>query len=72
MGLFTPPKPPGVTMPPPSAHPATLASANAALTAQTVKNNAAKAEGKGFDDTIKTSTQGTEAPTTAKTTLLGG
>lgn len=72
MGLMTPPAPPNVTLPPPSAHPPTLGSASAALAAQTVKDKAVKADGQGMDDTVKTSPQGLQAPATAKATLLGG
>lgn len=72
MGIFEPPKPPGVVLPPPSAHPPTLGSAATQLAAQGAKDRATKAEDQGFDDTVKTSSQGADKPTTAKTTLLGG
>ena len=74
MGFLTPsiPNPPSVPLPPPAAHPATLGSQESQLAAQSTKKAGAAAEGMGFNDTIKTSPQGLEAPATAKTTLLGG
>lgn len=73
MGVFKPPAPPAVQMPPPAAHPPTLGSAANALTGQTAKAKAASAEGMGSDNTVKTTPLGaTAAPDTARTTLLGG
>lgn len=72
---FLMPKPPTPTMPPlppPSAHPATLGSQAVQLAGDSAKKSAAVAEGKGMSDTIQTTPQGLEAPTTAKTSLLGG
>lgn len=71
MGISTP-APPSVRMPPPAAHPPTLGSASIAQEQEQAKDRAAKADGMGFDDTVQTSPQGLKAPTTAKTTLLGG
>lgn len=67
MGFLTPkmPQPPSVPMPPPAAHPATLGSAQIQL----AQGNS-KGGGQGFDNTLKTSPGGLEAPKTAKT-LLG-
>ena len=73
MGIFSPPKPPSVQLPPPAAHPPTLGSANVVAAQQAAKERASAAEGMGMDNTIKTSPQGLKAPTTtATTTLLGG
>ena len=59
-------------MPPPAAHPATLASTSVALAGTNAKAAGAAAEGIGSNDTIKTSPQGLVAPaSTAKATLLG-
>lgn len=68
---FSSPKPPSVKLPPPAAHPAILGSAMTSLAAQEQKQSGAVAEGMGFNDTIKTSPKGLEAPATAKATLLG-
>lgn len=65
------PHPPGVPIPPPAAHPAVLGNTQTALTADQSKSGGAAAEGMGLDDTVKTSSQGLNAPATAKTTLLG-
>ena len=66
---FSSPTPPSVGMPPPAAHPPTMASAmvaTAGRNAETVAN----ASGRG--GTVKTSTQGLkEKPSTAPVTLLG-
>ena len=72
MGFLSAPKPPGIQMPPPAAHPPTLGSAGVQASQQAAKDRAAAAEGMGEDNTVKTSPQGLTAPTTAKTTLLGG
>lgn len=61
------PKPPQLPMPPPAAHPATLADAAVQTAGSQTKAAGAAAEASG---TVKTSSQGLEAPTTAKT-LLG-
>lgn len=71
MGLFSPPKPPAMPMPPPAAHPQTMASSNIATEEEAMKQRAKAAEGMGMDNTIKTSPTGTKAPDTAKATLLG-
>lgn len=65
---FGGPTPPGQTPLPPAAHPPTLGSV---MAAQNVAKRAAKAGGKGFSDTLKTTPQGTPTPDTAKATLLG-
>lgn len=72
MGMLSPPKPPSVQLPPPSAHVPTLGSASAQSAAARASSAATDAEGQGFDDTVKTSPQGLKPPQTAKTTLLGG
>lgn len=65
--------PPSVPLPPPAAHPSTLGSSSVALQGQATNKAGAAAEGMGFDDTIKTSSQGlTQKANTATTTLLGG
>ena len=72
---FLAPKLPTPTMPPPpppAAHPAVLGSQSVQLAGDNVKKNAAAAAGLGSEGTIKTSSQGLEAPKTAKTSLLGG
>lgn len=72
MGFLMPsaPKPPTLPLPPPSAHPATLGSAQIALANQASKSAAGAAAGMGADGTIKTSPGGLEPAKTAKT-LLG-
>ncbi len=69
---FGKPSVPGIKMPPPAAHPATLGSTSVALAGHNAKVAAEAAEGLGVGGTVKTSTQGdlTPAPT-AKNTLLG-
>jgi hypothetical protein len=64
------PKVPTLPMPPPAAHPATLADAAVQGAGGNTKAGGAAANGMGSDGTIKTSPQGTPAPTIAKT-LLG-
>lgn len=72
MGIFGGPKAPlAPPMPPPSAHPAVLGSAQTQLAGSASQKAGAAAEGMGFDKTIQTSPQGLKAPETAKTTLLG-
>jgi hypothetical protein len=66
------PAPLPVQMPPPAAHPPTLASASVAASQQAAKERAKAAEGMGMDNTVKTGSQGLVAPATATTTLLGG
>lgn len=71
MSFGSAPKQQQLAMPPPAAHPATLGSINAQMMMQS-KKNASSSAGAGFQDTIKTSSQGvTEKATTAKATLLG-
>lgn len=74
MGFLMPkgPSAPSLPMPPPAAHPATLGSSAVQDAGSVTKSQAAGAEGLGFDNTIKTSSQGLVAPNTTKTTLLGG
>lgn len=67
-----PPHPTGMPAPPHAAHPAVLGSNQLALSAQGTNKAGAAAAGMGFDDTLKTSQKGLEAPMTAKTSLLGG
>lgn len=64
------PKVPTVPLPPPAAHPATIANAAVQVAGNNTKAAGAAAQGMGFDDTLKTSSQGLSAPNTAKT-LLG-
>lgn len=72
MGFNTPKAPP-VKMPPPAAHPPTLANASVQAAGRNAKTIAAAAEGQGFGDTVKTSPQGDLQPApVAKNTLLGG
>ena len=73
MGIFGGmPRAQGIPLPPPAAHPATLASTSIALAGQNAKTAGAAAEGIGSNDTIKTSPQGLVEPkSTAKATLLG-
>lgn len=68
---FSAPHIPSVEMPPPAAHPALFGSSAVQAVAAATRQRAAVAEGKGSDDTVKTSPQGEAAPTTAKATLLG-
>ena len=68
---FMSPKPPGTPPIPPAAHPAILGSNQTALAGQNARTVAAAAEGQGFDNTIQTSPQGLQPPTTGKATLLG-
>jgi len=72
MGFGSPPAPPSIPMPPPAAHPATLANPAVGLAGQASKRAAAAAEGLGVGGTVATSPQGLTKPETAKTTLLGG
>lgn len=65
------PAPPSVAMPPPSAYATTLGSSSLALSDILEKQKATAANGKGNDNTILTSPQGTGAPRTTKSTLLG-
>ena len=72
---FLAPKMPAPTMPAPppaAAHPAVLGSQQVQLAGDKVAKDAAVAAGLGAEGTIKTSSQGLEAPKTAKTSLLGG
>lgn len=71
MGFGSAP-PPSIRMPPPAAHPGTLASNSVATAGMNAKSAAAAAEGLGFGDTVKTSPEGLQqkAPT-APVTLLG-
>lgn len=73
MGFLMPkgPSAPSLPMPPPAAHPATLGSSAVQDAGGLSKSGAAAAEGQGFDNTIKTSSQGLVAPNTTKNTLLG-
>lgn len=68
---FMSPKPPSVPLPPPSAHPPTLASSTTALAGLNAKIAGQQAEGKGMNNTVKTSPQGLAKPATATATLLG-
>mgnify|MGYP001551982615 CR=1 FL=1 len=70
--LFSKPSTPGITMPPPAAHPVVLGSSQTTAVGDQAKRAAAAAEGMGLDNTIKTSPQGLQKPATATTTLLGG
>ena len=70
--LIKGPSVPSVTMPPPAAHPVILGSNQTQVAGEEAKKAAAAAEGMGMDDTVKTSPQGLQKPTTATTTLLGG
>lgn len=72
MGMYSGPKAPSIPTPPPQAHPPTLGSQLVQATQQEQAKEAMAAEGMGFDNTVKTSPQGSkEAPSTAKATLLG-
>lgn len=72
MGFLMPsaPKVPSLPMPPPAAHPATLANSAVQAAGNNTKAAGAAAEGLGAGGTVKTSQQGLDAPNTAKT-LLG-
>ena len=74
MGNLIPKSPasPGVTMPPPAAHPVILGSSQTLAVGDETQKASAAAEGMGLDNTIKTSPQGLQKPATATTTLLGG
>lgn len=65
------PKAPGIPMPPPAAHPATLGSAQLALTGLEARQRATKEEGGGFNNTLATGPQGVKSENTSKATLLG-
>lgn len=72
MGFGGGPKAPSLTMPPPSAHPPTLGSAQVTEAAGIAKQKAAAAEGLGEDNTVATSPQGLQGKaSTAPATLLG-
>lgn len=62
---------PGVPMPPPAAHPATMGSAQLALTGLEARQRASAQEGKGFDNTLQTGPEGVKSENTTKATLLG-
>lgn len=64
--------PPSLPATPPSAAPASLASAATSGAMQNARTRGAAALGQGFDNTIATSPLGTAAPTTAQTTLGSG
>lgn len=71
MGQYKPAQP-TLSPPPPSAHPPTFGSAAVALTGLEARQRAAAEEGQGMDNTIQTSPQGVQTPSTkAPATLLG-
>lgn len=71
MGIASPGAPPPIKMPPPSAHPAILGSSASSLSGASAGRAARAAEGMGEDNTVKTSPQGADKPSTAPVTLLG-
>lgn len=72
MGLFSKPAMPNFQLPPPSAHPPTMANTSLALAGLQSRQRARAAEGEGVDNTVKTSPQGVSQPSTsAPATLLG-
>lgn len=70
MGAPKFPTPPDTGMPPPSAHPATLASASASA-AMRAQKAAAKDVSATANGTIATSPEGLPKPNTGQKTLLG-
>lgn len=73
MGLFPKPRVPTINMPPPAAHPPTMSTSEVQLAGIQARQRARAAEGKGLNDTIKTSPQGVSQPSSgAPSTLLGG
>lgn len=72
MGMFDPPKPANIPMPPPAAHPSTLGSASVGAAGADTAKAAKAADGKGMDGTVATSSAGVlDKPDTARATLLG-